>query len=116
MDVYKYAVTELAGPVVANIRVSKGDEIELTELQAQAELLQGTLVKKGDDLHEAFTKPCKIMNSLNEEAQAFKTRNLPVIEPVLLPVPAVAAPVLETKQETKQFTKPVALPALQASV
>ena len=80
MQTYEYTVTNLAGSVVAGHRVKAGDCLALTELEAQSELMQGTLVKQGETLHEAFTKPNKVMTSLNEEAQAFKTRNISNVE------------------------------------
>ncbi|QRE74383.1 hypothetical protein [Methylobacterium aquaticum] len=49
MDVRKYTVTDLAGPYVAGRQASPGDEIELTEPQARAELLSGAIAEKGKE-------------------------------------------------------------------
>lgn len=44
-----YTVTKSAGPRVAGRQVKAGDELQLTEEQALAELLAGAIVKGGKD-------------------------------------------------------------------
>lgn len=46
-DIETYTVTKLAGPKVAGIAAKAGDELQLTEAQARAELLAGAIVKGG---------------------------------------------------------------------
>lgn len=50
-----YDVTKLAGPNVAGHRV-EGKTIRLTPAEARDELLAGTIVKPGEQLHEMFTR------------------------------------------------------------
>ena len=46
MDKTAYVVTESAGPKVAGRRATPGDELRLTEFEARAELLAGSLRPK----------------------------------------------------------------------
>ena len=52
MDTKEYTVTKRAGPKVAGRPVKKGETIDLTTHQAEAELLAGAIVPKGKDGEE----------------------------------------------------------------
>lgn len=67
-----YVTTELAGKRVAGRVVEKpgepGQELPLTELEAEHELREGTIVLKGKTLNKAFTTPSKRLDDLRDQA------------------------------------------------
>jgi hypothetical protein len=65
-----YTVTERGnGARVAGQRVKEGDELTLTVAEAEHELREGTIVKKGAQLAAAFTTDSPKLQALREAAK-----------------------------------------------
>ena len=82
MDKSTYFVTGLAGPKVAGQRVAKGGKLELTEPQARAELLAGTITADESRIDDPFGEAAQ---ATADKAAAVKTTAKP-------PAPAAAQP------------------------
>lgn len=71
MDKTAYVVTESAGPKVAGRRATPGDELRLTEFEARAELIAGSLrPKESEPVAEAAEEEAGAVTETGAEKPA----------------------------------------------